>query len=225
MSDAPRPSNFLADIVEADLPPAGTAAAWSPAFRPSRTASCTSATRSRSSSTSASRRRTAAARTSASTTRTRSPRRPSTSRRSRPTCAGSAASGASTSTTRPTSSTRMYACAERLVREGKAYVDTQPQEAIREQRGSFERPGVNSPFRDRPPAESLDLLRRMKRGRAPGRRGGAARADRHGAPERAHARSAALPDPPRAATTGPATAGASTRCTTSRIRSRTRSRA
>jgi glutaminyl-tRNA synthetase len=62
---------------------------------------------------------------------------------------------------------RMYECAERLVREGKAYVDAQPQEAIREQRGSFERPGVNSPFRGRPAAESLDLLRRMKAGEFP----------------------------------------------------------
>src|SRR6266540_6673675 len=62
---------------------------------------------------------------------------------------------------------RMYECAERLVREGKAYVDTQAQEAIREQRGSFERPGTNSPFRDRPAAESLDLLRRMKAGEFP----------------------------------------------------------
>ncbi len=62
---------------------------------------------------------------------------------------------------------RMYACAERLVVEGKAYVDTQPQEAIREQRGSFDRPGVNSPFRDRTSAESLDLLRRMKAGELP----------------------------------------------------------
>jgi glutaminyl-tRNA synthetase len=62
---------------------------------------------------------------------------------------------------------RMYECAERLVREGKAYVDTQTQDQIREQRGSFERPGVNSPFRDRPPAESLDLLRRMRAGEFP----------------------------------------------------------
>lgn len=62
---------------------------------------------------------------------------------------------------------RMYECAERLVREGKAYVDSQPQEAIREQRGSFERPGTNSPFRDRPAAESLALLRRMKAGEFP----------------------------------------------------------
>ncbi len=62
---------------------------------------------------------------------------------------------------------RMYRCAERLVEDGKAYVDTQPQEAIREQRGSFERPGVASPFRDRPAAESLDLLRRMRNGEFP----------------------------------------------------------
>jgi glutaminyl-tRNA synthetase len=62
---------------------------------------------------------------------------------------------------------RMYECAERLVREGHAYVDTQPQEAIREQRGAFDRPGTSSPFRNRPPAESLDLLRRMKAGEFP----------------------------------------------------------
>jgi glutaminyl-tRNA synthetase len=62
---------------------------------------------------------------------------------------------------------RMYECAERLVREGKAYVDAQTQDQIREQRGSFERPGEDSPFRDRPAAESLDLLRRMKAGEFP----------------------------------------------------------
>ncbi len=59
---------------------------------------------------------------------------------------------------------RMYQCAERLVLEGHAYVDGQPQEAIREQRGAFDRPGTDSPFRDRPAAESLDLLRRMRAG-------------------------------------------------------------
>src|SRR5574342_1044629 len=58
----------------------------------------------------------------------------------------------------------MYECAQPLVREGNAYVDSQPVEAIRAQRGSFERPGTNSPFRGRPAAESLDLLRRMKAG-------------------------------------------------------------
>ena len=59
---------------------------------------------------------------------------------------------------------RMYECAERLVREGKAYVDSQPQEAIREQRGSFDRPGVPGPFREREAEESLALLRRMRAG-------------------------------------------------------------
>jgi glutaminyl-tRNA synthetase len=62
---------------------------------------------------------------------------------------------------------RMYECAERLVVLGKAYVDEQPQEAIREQRGSFERPGTNGPHRDRPAAENLALLRRMKAGEFP----------------------------------------------------------
>ena len=62
---------------------------------------------------------------------------------------------------------RMYGCAERLIREGKAYVDSQPQEAIREQRGDFGRPGVAGPFRDRPAAESLDLFRRMRAGEFP----------------------------------------------------------
>src|SRR5512135_2970033 len=62
---------------------------------------------------------------------------------------------------------RMYECAERLIREGKAYVDSQPQEAIREQRGDFGRAGVAGPFRDRPAAESLDLFRRMRAGEFP----------------------------------------------------------
>ena len=62
---------------------------------------------------------------------------------------------------------RMYECAERLVQAGHAYVDSQSQEAIREQRGDFGAPGVASPFRDRPAAESLDLLRRMKAGEFP----------------------------------------------------------
>jgi glutaminyl-tRNA synthetase len=62
---------------------------------------------------------------------------------------------------------RMYECAERLVQAGKAYVDSQTQDQIREQRGSFERPGVNSTYRDRAPSESLDLLRQMRKGEFP----------------------------------------------------------
>jgi len=61
----------------------------------------------------------------------------------------------------------MYRCAERLIQEGKAYVDSQPQEAIRQQRGSFDRPGTESPWRHRPAAESLDLFRRMRAGELP----------------------------------------------------------
>ena len=62
---------------------------------------------------------------------------------------------------------KMYACAERLITEGHAYVDTQAQEVIREQRGNFDRPGTNSPFRDRAVGESLDLFRRMRKGEFP----------------------------------------------------------
>lgn len=62
---------------------------------------------------------------------------------------------------------RMYACAERLIAQGDAYVDHQTQEEIREGRGSFERPGVNGPFRDRSVAENLDLFRRMRAGEFP----------------------------------------------------------
>ena len=61
----------------------------------------------------------------------------------------------------------MYRKAEGLVLAGHAYVDSQPQEAIREQRGDFNRPGTSSPYRDRSPAESLDLLRRMRAGEFP----------------------------------------------------------
>ncbi len=61
----------------------------------------------------------------------------------------------------------MYEIAEHLVREGKAYVDSQDEEAIREGRGTVTSPGTPSPFRDRSPEENLDLLRRMKAGEFP----------------------------------------------------------
>jgi glutaminyl-tRNA synthetase len=51
-----------------------------------------------------------------------------------------------------------------LIRVGKAYVDSQSKEAIREQRGSFETAGRDSPWRDRPIEESLDLFARMRAG-------------------------------------------------------------
>ena len=59
---------------------------------------------------------------------------------------------------------QIYEWAELLVQDGKAYVDEQPMELIREQRGGYGQPGVESPHRDRPAAESLDLLRRMRAG-------------------------------------------------------------
>jgi glutaminyl-tRNA synthetase len=59
---------------------------------------------------------------------------------------------------------QLYEWAELLVVEGKAYVDEQDIDTIRAQRGGYGKPGVESPHRDRPPEESLDLLRRMRDG-------------------------------------------------------------
>ncbi len=59
----------------------------------------------------------------------------------------------------------MYACAEQLIRDGKAYIDDQNVEEIRAGRGDFTRPGVASPRRDRPAAESMELFRQMRAGK------------------------------------------------------------
>ena len=59
---------------------------------------------------------------------------------------------------------RLYDFAEDLIQQGKAYVDSQSQGNIREQRGTLTEPGTASPFRDRSIAENLDLFRRMKSG-------------------------------------------------------------
>jgi glutaminyl-tRNA synthetase len=61
----------------------------------------------------------------------------------------------------------MFACAEQLIRDGKAYVDSLTADEIREYRGTLTEAGRNSPYRDRPADESLDLLRRMKEGQFP----------------------------------------------------------
>jgi glutaminyl-tRNA synthetase len=58
----------------------------------------------------------------------------------------------------------MYRAAEALVEAGHAYVDEQSAEQIRATRGDFGKPGANSPFRDRTPAENLARLRQMKAG-------------------------------------------------------------
>ena len=60
---------------------------------------------------------------------------------------------------------QLYEWAEQMIREGLAYVDDQTQEQIREGRGSVDKPGVNSPYRDRSVEENLKLFREMKEGR------------------------------------------------------------
>jgi glutaminyl-tRNA synthetase len=57
-----------------------------------------------------------------------------------------------------------YDCAVHLIREGKAYVDEDPADAIREKRGNLTTAGTHSPWRDRTPAENLDLFGRMRAG-------------------------------------------------------------
>jgi glutaminyl-tRNA synthetase len=59
---------------------------------------------------------------------------------------------------------RMYEYAEHLIRNGRAYVDSLSAEQIRTYRGTLTEPGRNSPYRDRPVEESLDLFRRMRGG-------------------------------------------------------------
>ncbi len=58
----------------------------------------------------------------------------------------------------------MYGFAEELIRKGLAYVDEQSAEEIRRTRGTLTEAGKNSPYRDRPAEESLDLFRRMRAG-------------------------------------------------------------
>jgi glutaminyl-tRNA synthetase len=59
---------------------------------------------------------------------------------------------------------RLFEIAVKLVADGKAYVDSQSLDEMREGRGSFYKPGRVSPYRERPVAENLDLLRRMRAG-------------------------------------------------------------
>lgn len=59
---------------------------------------------------------------------------------------------------------QLYVYAQELIEKHLAYVDEQSPEEIRETRGDFTTPGTNSPFRDRPVEESLDLFQRMKAG-------------------------------------------------------------
>jgi glutaminyl-tRNA synthetase len=62
---------------------------------------------------------------------------------------------------------QLYDWAEHLIRAGKAYVDDQPQDAMRANRGTLTEPGKDSPFRNRTTDENLDLFRRMRAGEFP----------------------------------------------------------
>ncbi len=60
---------------------------------------------------------------------------------------------------------QLYAWAEELIQRGLAYVDDQTQEEIRLNRGTVDKPGTPSPWRDRTPEENLKLFREMKAGK------------------------------------------------------------
>ena len=62
---------------------------------------------------------------------------------------------------------QLYEWAEKMIMEGKAYVDDQSAEEVSEQRGTVTTPGKHSPFRDRTVEENLDLFRRMRDGEFP----------------------------------------------------------
>ena len=62
---------------------------------------------------------------------------------------------------------QLYQWAEELIRRGLAYVDDLSAEEIRQYRGTLTEPGRNSPYRDRPVEENLDLFRRMRAGEFP----------------------------------------------------------
>ena len=59
---------------------------------------------------------------------------------------------------------KCYEIAEDWIRRGLAYVDELSKEEMRAYRGTLTEPGKDSPWRDRPAEESLDLFRRMRAG-------------------------------------------------------------
>jgi glutaminyl-tRNA synthetase len=62
---------------------------------------------------------------------------------------------------------QLYQYAEQLIRDGQAYIDSLTADQIREYRGTLTEPGRNSPYRERPVDESLDVFRRMRAGEFP----------------------------------------------------------
>ena len=62
---------------------------------------------------------------------------------------------------------QLYDWAVHLIRNGDAYVDDLSSDEVREYRGTLTEPGRNSPWRDRPVDENLDLFARMRAGEFP----------------------------------------------------------
>ncbi|MCB0263432.1 MAG: glutamine--tRNA ligase/YqeY domain fusion protein [Calditrichia bacterium] len=62
---------------------------------------------------------------------------------------------------------QLYDLAIVLIKAGKAYVDDQTADEIRETRGTLTQPGTDSPYRNRSVAENLDLFERMRDGEFP----------------------------------------------------------
>ena len=162
----PERSDFIRDVVADDLR-SGRHATIVTRFPPEPNGTCTSATPSRSASTSASPRSSAAAATCASTTPTPPRRSRSTSTPSRPTCAGSGFDWGEHLYHASDYFEQLYEWAVHLVRNGSAYVDDLSADEIREHRGTLTEPGTDSPWRDRPVEENLDLFERMRAGEFP----------------------------------------------------------
>lgn len=62
---------------------------------------------------------------------------------------------------------QLYEWAVKLIKDGKAYVDDLSADEIREYRGTLTKPGKESPYRNRPVEENLDLFERMRAGEFP----------------------------------------------------------
>jgi glutaminyl-tRNA synthetase len=62
---------------------------------------------------------------------------------------------------------QLYEWAVKLIKDGKAYVDDLTADEIRRHRGTLTEPGKESPYRNRPVEENLDLFERMRKGEFP----------------------------------------------------------
>ena len=60
---------------------------------------------------------------------------------------------------------QLYDWAIQLIKDGKAYIDSQSSEAMAEQKGTPTEPGTNSPYRERSVEENLELFEKMAKGK------------------------------------------------------------